>query len=211
MEFTPIFFDSEFTGLTKDASLLSIGFVTLDSRYHFYVEFPWPLQWGPNEWMQNNVVANFSFRKETYQLQGIDGGHTMPPEPTDESIIEAGIFKSWFRPFFLHWLEMVNNTPFIFPDQRQFLFISDCAAWDWILFTDLITQGKSALDLPDQIHPAVYDINTDLHRIFGNGFEQDRAELVGMKKITKHNALEDAKVIRETYLWIQEYDKYKEI
>ena len=57
-----IFFDTEFTGLHKDTTLISIGLVDVNGR-SFYAEFSDSddSQW--NEWIRENVIKNLTLGK----------------------------------------------------------------------------------------------------------------------------------------------------
>ena len=52
-----IFFDTEFTGLHKDTTLISIGLVSQDGK-QFYAEFTDYDGKQVGDWIQENVIRN---------------------------------------------------------------------------------------------------------------------------------------------------------
>ena len=60
---TNLYFDTEFTGLQKDTSLISIGIVS-DSGRKFYAEFTDYDKSKVDEWIQDNVIRNLLFGGE---------------------------------------------------------------------------------------------------------------------------------------------------
>ncbi len=65
-----LFFDTEFTGLTPDAKLISIGLVDESERYTFYAELA--DTWKPGD------VGEFALREVIPQLEGGAARMTMP-------------------------------------------------------------------------------------------------------------------------------------
>lgn len=55
-----IFFDTEFTGLHKDTTLISIGMVSEDGRT-FYAELNDYDDSQINDWVRDNVISNLKF------------------------------------------------------------------------------------------------------------------------------------------------------
>lgn len=73
------------------------------------------------------------------------------------------------------------------------LMISDCLAYDWVLFNELF---GGALKIPDYIYYIPMDLSTALYL---NNIDPDinREEFAGIKnKDQKHNSLWDARVIK---------------
>ncbi len=54
-----IYFDTEFTGLHKDTTLISIGMVTADGR-EFYAELNDYDETQVDDWLKENVIANLT-------------------------------------------------------------------------------------------------------------------------------------------------------
>ena len=53
-----LYFDTEFTGLRKDTTLISIGIVSEDGR-KFYAEFTDYDESQCGDWIKQNVILNF--------------------------------------------------------------------------------------------------------------------------------------------------------
>ena len=58
---TKIFFDTEFTGLHQNTTLISIGLVS-ECGKTFYAEFTDYDQKQVDEWIKNNVIANLTLQ-----------------------------------------------------------------------------------------------------------------------------------------------------
>ncbi len=176
-----IFFDSEFTGLHKATTLISIGFVSESGR-EFYAEITDYDESQIDLWIQENVIAHLS---ETAQLgesityhTGSDNGISLHGRHDREMVHQWLI--TWFAQF------------------GQVQLYSDCLSFDWVLFCDLF---GNAFEIPDNVSPAPHDINQDIAAHLGisdrEAFDVDREEFAGMTDgAIKHNALWDAKVIR---------------
>lgn len=63
-----IFFDTEFTGLHKNTSLISIGIVAEDGR-EFYGEMKHYRKEQVDDWLQKNVIANLDGRGQLSKAQ----------------------------------------------------------------------------------------------------------------------------------------------
>lgn len=60
---TKIYYDSEFTGLHKDTTLISIGLISECGTKTFYAEFLDYDKSQVDDWIQNNVIDNLLFNK----------------------------------------------------------------------------------------------------------------------------------------------------
>ena len=91
-------------------------------------------------------------------------------------------------------------------------FVSDVCHYDFVLLIDLITNGGTALDLPETISAVCHDINQDIANQFrvcdAKGFDMSREqimnELCGSEDVVtgdKHNSLYDAETIKA--IWDQ--------
>lgn len=73
-----IFFDTEFTGLHKDTTLISIGLVSQDGK-QFYAEFTDYDGKQVDDWIQENVIRNtllFSWRiRESTYIENFHCGN----------------------------------------------------------------------------------------------------------------------------------------
>ncbi len=211
-----LFFDCEFTGLRKDTTLISLGIVS-DNGKKFYAEFT-DFNWGyVDEWIQKNVLDKLSLKKfyphggkeieeqmeewknEGYEVSNLPTMNTayllFETKRTKNDFTEVVGDSDWIREALSDWLSKFDSIQ----------FVSDVCHYDFVLLIDLLTGGKTALDLTDNISAVCHDINSDIARHYGitdrEAFDKSREEIVSElcgHEITgrKHNSLYDAEVIR---------------
>lgn len=178
-----IFFDTEFTGLHKDTTLISIGLVSEDGR-QFYAELTdYDLE-QCNDWIEKNVLENLI----TYRDDNFEKANYIPNLHVGDKQDISKSLKNWFKQF--DFVEL----------------ISDVSHYDFVLFIDLF---GTAFDLPKNVCPVCYDINQDIARKYNipqqEAFDKSREDILfqaykeNVINGDKHNALYDAKVIRELY------------
>lgn len=175
-----VFFDTEFTGLHKDTSLISIGLVSSDGK-KFYGEI---IDYDRNqldEWLTDNVINNlWVVNKTIEECTDCDYYHV----GTKKQIAKE--LKEWFAQF----------------DKVQ--LVSDVAHYDMVLLIDLF---GGAFDLPGNVSPTCHDINQDIARFFNitlkEAFDMNRECILGIcESKDKHNALYDAEIIKRIYAFI---------
>lgn len=179
-----IFFDTEFTGLHKDTTLISIGLIDENGR-SFYAELTDYDRDQVNDWIQSNVINNLKFK-------GRDNVKGMVP--IERYVYFSGDKKS-IRNYLLKWLDYYDDVQ----------LVSDVCHYDMVLLIDLL--ATSALDLPDSITASCHDINQDIASYYGiserDAFDLSREQIISKNhkqvKGNKHNSLYDAKVIKEIY------------
>ncbi len=175
-----IFFDTEFTGLHKDTTIVSIGMITEDGK-QFYAEFTDYDSKQCDDWIQANVLEhtlqrNWKKRESVY----VENYHLGTKVDIGKTL------ENWLAQF----------------DQVE--FISDVCHYDMVLLIDLF---GTAFEFPGQCSPSCYDINQDIAKHYGisqkEAFNKSREEILEENKIEiegdKHNSLYDAKVIKELY------------
>ncbi|WP_270167568.1 3'-5' exoribonuclease domain-containing protein [Paenibacillus sp. SYP-B4298] len=187
-----VFFDTEFTGLHQNTTLISIGMVAEDGRF-FYAELNDYDVSQVGEWLKSNVIEKLLFQA--------------PPEGQHEYWAQSRVKPD----VSLHtaWnLQMRGNMAEVVDSLREWLtqfdnveIWSDCLAYDWVLFCDLF---GGAMRIPDNVYYIPFDICTlfkaegvdpDISREeFAAGWLDDPGEAP-----QKHNALWDAKVIKACY------------
>lgn len=178
-----IFFDTEFTGLRQDTTIISLGMVTEDNR-QFYAEFTDYNSKQCDKWIKENVLENL---------------HTRYPSNIQKSNYVPNLHvgsKSDISKALEIWLKQFASVE----------FVSDVCHYDFVLLIDIF---GSAWDLPKSVCPACYDINQDIARKYNitqkEAFDKSREDILyqSYKESVidgdKHNALYDAKVIRELY------------
>jgi hypothetical protein len=168
-----IFFDTEFTGLHQNTTLISIGCIAEDNR-QFYAEFNDYDKEQINDWIQNHVINNLTF------------------DPNVKYCSESG-----------YLFEMIGSTNNIAENLKMWLsdysnceMWSDCLAYDWVLFNQLFGH---AFNIPKNVYYIPFDIST-VFKIKDIDPDINREDFIDMKDNNKkHNALYDAKVIKMCY------------
>lgn len=181
-----IFFDTEFTGLHKNTTLISIGLVSEDNR-QFYAEFTDYDEEQCNDWIRKNVLDNTLMKN--WKKRG-------------EKYIENYYLGTKYEigKMLENWLAQFNEVE----------FISDVCHYDMVLLLDIF---GGAFSLPKQCSPSCYDINQDIARFYNisqkEAFDKSREEIIKGIDIggEKHNALYDAKVIKAIYEKFKIYKK----
>lgn len=174
-----IFFDTEFTGLEKDTDLISIGLIT-DTGNTFYAEFTDYREEKISPWIKDNVLAKLKFG--------------LPYVDTNPSAFKICGNRKAISQSLNEWLKQFHEVQ----------FVSDCSHYDFVLLVDLLTDGRTAQDLPGNVSPVCHDINQDIAEYLGmtdwEAFDVDREDFARMTDVeSKHNALHDAEVIAAIY------------
>jgi hypothetical protein len=169
-----VFFDTEFTGLRQNTTLISIGCVS-ESGHEFYAEFSDYDYEQLDEWARRNVIANLSkMRQGTVEI--LPGQWRLRNNTSEVTTA----LKVWLQTF----------------DQPIEMW-GDCLAYDWVLFCNLF---GGALNIPKYIYYIPFDLST-LLKLKGHDPDMDREQFAVMDGSDKHNALHDAKCIKACYEW----------
>ena len=171
-----IFFDTEFTGLHQNTTLISIGLVS-ECGKTFYAELTDYNKNQVDDWIKDNVISNLiltkknnSFYLNSCRLLG-----------NRKELKEA--LSKWFEQF------------------GQVEIWSDCLSYDWVLFNEI---WGHAFNIPKNIYYIPFDICT-LFKDKGIDPDISREEFANMDdKGEKHNALWDAKVIKRCFELLNE-------
>ena len=182
-----IYFDTEFTGLHKNTTLISLGMVA-DNGKSFYAEFTDYDESQCDDWIKENVIANLKFKGGQFtRLSRHDDGRP------NINAIEMRAPKEIVREQLRTWLKQFDSVQ----------FVSDVCHYDFVLLIDLF---GTAFDLPSNVNASCHDINQDIARHYGisekEAFDLSREELlknVGIFDGAKHNSLYDAFIIRTIY------------
>ncbi len=173
-----LYFDTEFTGLHKNTTLISIGIVSKQGHI-FYAELTDYDTNQVTEWISNNVlkhqILNQQAEVHTQQLTLVKGTRT--------SVSTS--LKKWLEQF------------------EQIEFLGDVYMYDWILFCELF---GGALQLPSNISYIPIDF-ASLLWLKGIDPKISREQLVNEGKLasnlaslpfklSKHNALYDAILLK---------------
>ena len=183
-----LFFDMEFTGLHKNTTLISLGIVSEDGK-KFYAEFTDYDENQCDDWIKENVINNLKFELAL-------GEHFWESEC--DGNVEALCNKECVSYWLNKWLSQFDTIQ----------FISDVCHYDFVLLIDLLTNGGTALDLPENISAVCRDINQDIAAYFEvsdrEAFDMNREEILDRLKGyhvvgEKHNSMYDAEIIKEIY------------
>ena len=117
-----VYFDCEFTGLYREAQLLSIGLCDAEG-HSFYAEFTDYDMQQVSEWVFKNVL-----QKMSNPTTVLEGDHWQIKGNTKE-----------IRQSLLIWLDYVHKH-----SQAGIQFVSDCCHYDMVFLIDLL--WKSSLD-----------------------------------------------------------------
>lgn len=183
-------FDMEFTGLRKNTTPISLGIVSEDGK-KFYAEFTDYDENQCDEWIKKNVIENLRLAG-----MGVGVSDTDQTPPTRIAMGDRKYIHQELR----EWLQQFDTIQ----------FVSDVCHYDFVLLIDLLTNGGTAIDLPDNISAVCHDLNMDIARhfhvsdreAFDMSREQIMNDLCGSEDIVtgdKHNSLYDAEVIRAIY------------
>lgn len=192
-----LYFDTEFTGLHKDTTLISIGIVSENGK-GFYAEFSDYDRSQCDDWIRDNVINSlmlYGARDEGMVQRLKSSGYEVsdyPTMPTGYSTIEWGISHEtkdgltevygdtvWISSRLEKWLSQFDEVQ----------FVSDVCHYDYVLLIDLF---GTAWDLPKNVNPACHDINQDISKHYGiserEAFDKSREEIV--KEFTEMKLLE---------------------
>jgi len=170
---TKIFFDTEFTGLHQNTTLISIGLIS-ECGKTFYAELTDYDKSQIDDWLQENVINNLLVKENS--TVGLDYPDTR---------IVIGTMNS-IKTYLTEWLSQFEEVE----------MWSDCLSYDWVLFNQIFGH---AFNIPKNVFYIPFDICT---LFYAQGIDPDinREEFSGLTEGSmKHNALWDAKVIRECF------------
>ena len=207
-----IFFDTEFTGLHQETTLISIGCVA-ETGEAFYAILNDYDKSQVDEWIQENVIANLypkdfeprvkhsirQYPKGVQSSEFTEKSASVCESQTEGNDLRAvslanpdfsayDITQAECRIYLTEWLVSFDEKIYIW---------SDCLAYDWVLFCELF---GGALEIPDCIYYIPFDLCT-LFQVHGVDPDISRETFVEVDSelYEKHNALWDAHVIKSCY------------
>lgn len=173
---TKIFFDCEFTGLHQNTTLISIGLIS-ECGKTFYAELTDYDKLQIDDWLQKNVINNLILNENEHGLDSSSlsgNNHLFVGKTFDVKLA----LQNWFCEF------------------GEIEIWSDCLSYDWVLFNQI---WGNAFNIPKNIYYIPFDICT---LFYAKGIDADisRETFAEMTENSlKHNALWDAKVIRQCF------------
>ena len=178
-----IFWDTEFTGLHKDTTLISLGMVA-DNGKEFYAEFTDFDPWQVDDWVQEHVLDNLLFNEVEEPFVRILGAETFVKG--DIHHIRTAL-EDWLNRF-----DMIELW-------------SDCHHYDVVLLQGIF---GGAFSIPDHIYYIPFDISTAF-KVYGIDPDISREAFIDSPiSGEKHNSLYDARVIQACYEKLRR-NKYK--
>jgi len=191
------YFDTEFTQLRKETTLISVGILSEDYSCSFYAELTDFNQSLCDDWINKNVIDNCIYISRKGKQQYIFNRTIESSETNNISICgnREEVSKELVR-----WLSRFSEIQ----------FVADVCNYDFVLLIDLITNGGTAFDLPAKISPYCHDINQDIADFLSisdsAAFDVNREELalkinpyLKLNEKSKHNALYDARMCAIVY------------
>ena len=174
-----MFFDCEFTGLRQSATLISLALVA-ETGETFYAEFSDYDRSQVTQWIANHVLS---------ELLGLTSMHSIW-RPKDKTLL--GGTRDEIVLFLRKWLSQFDSVE----------MWGDVLAYDWVLFCELFDAEDSAERLPSNVCYIPFDFATLLK---DRGFDPDfdRRDFADLPTARKHNALDDAMILKSCYEKIQ--------
>lgn len=172
---TKLFFDTEFTGLHQNTTLISIGIVS-ECGKTFYAELTDYDRSQVDEWLLKNVIEKLLVKENS--TVGLD-------LPDTRVVIGT---KNAIKDYLNEWLSQFESVE----------MWSDCLSYDWVLFCQIF---GNAFNIPKNVYYIPFDICTLFKH---HGIDPDISrEKFGCGEVylemPKHNALWDAQVIKACY------------
>lgn len=196
-----VFFDTEFTGLHKDTTLISIGCIAENGKT-FYAELTDYDKSQVDDWIKQNVIDNTVLLSEFHENENFFRDQGTKLLFNYIALFKADTFahgdKETVRAALSDWLSQFDKVE----------MWSDCLSYDWVLFNDLFGH---AFNIPKNVYYIPFDICT-LFKLRDVDPDISREEFVGINdKDNKHNALHDARIIKLCYEKLMSTDFILEI
>ena len=140
MKTTKVFFDSEFSGLHKNTTLISIGLVS-ECGKSFYGEFTDFDKTQIDEWLQINVIDNLLLTDKITAAHG-SWEHWLSDEGKYRDALDFSLANKDMSHFqCIGITDMVKNRLEKWLSQFEKIEMwSDCLSYDWVLFNNTPTQ-----------------------------------------------------------------------
>lgn len=188
---TKLFFDTEFTGLHQNTTLISIGIVS-EHGHKFYAELNDYDESQVDDWLRENVINKLQFVEPPVgqDQYSVMSRHLDNPVGND-------FFKSYSHQLRCNMQELkVVLTKWLSQFEAVEMW-SDCLAYDWVLFCNIF---GGAFEVPKNVYYIPFDICT-LFKIGGIDPDVNREEYANSTylELQKHNALHDANIIMKCY------------
>lgn len=215
-----MYFDTEFTGLVKDASLISLGIVFENNVKYIdedeylnkiYCEFIDYDHSKVDEFVAKQVLPNTIMSKLDSDTIDVYKEHLfidITHNSDDGNVLTLIGTKADISEMLKYTFEKIYNR-ICKPYDELIIPVSDVSYFDMVLFVDIF---GGSMNLPEYITPACIDINQMIAYHYDLpvdvAFDMSREEIVrdfnpdlydkwmNSSKIKKHNSLYDAEVIK---------------
>lgn len=198
-----VFLDMEFTNLGKDADIISIGMVTQD-KVSFYAEVIDYDVTKVSNFVKENVLPNLRFKLPP---PGQDPHWAWDRDNNTEIQCKKASLARWIDDWFqsllggrLSWVDYEDERP-PYIDEPKIEIWGDCLSYDWVLFCDIF---GGAENIPKCVYYIPFDLCTIL-KMKKVDPDIDRFKLVKQDKNSKHNALDDANVLRKCFYFLKKF------
>ena len=187
---TKIFYDSEFTGLHQDTTLISLGIIS-ECGKQFYAEFIDYDDLQVDDWLEEHVIANTlwlkDFDRSSLDIKTIKNAIYRNGWNLNTGIYEVCGDTNTVKDGLITWLTQFEKV----------VLYSDVLAYDWVLFNNIFGH---AFKIPENVFYIPLDIATLFELIEGDA-DMCRLDYVDMSDIKgqQHNALFDAIMIKRCY------------
>lgn len=207
-----IYFDTEFTGLTQNTTLISIGLVS-DTGDQFYAEFTDFDKHQVDGWIYTNVIQKLTV------INSLESDKDKAV--FKKTNLKTGITAMWVNSHIsdveIKNIELRNNHLYEFAGPKEMIAVylrawldfikqktgapsemhGDHLAYDWVLFCQLF---GGAMHIPESVHYIPQDLCTAFRE---NGINPDTARVdfseYDEKEVMPHNSLFDAKIIKACF------------
>lgn len=187
-----LFFDTEFTGLHKNTTLISIGIVS-ECGKTFYAELNDYDESQVDDWIRENVLKHLLM---SAPKQGEDEYYSATR--AFDNPVGNDLYDSYSVQLRGNKFQVLLELQRWILQFKQVEVWSDCLSYDWVLFCDIFGH---AFKIPDNIYYIPFDLSTAFRM---TGIDPDISrEKFGLgehySEMPKHNALWDAKVIKACF------------
>lgn len=192
-----IYFDTEFTGLVPNTTLISLGCIA-ETGEKFYAEFTDYNKDLCDDWIKENVLKNLYLKKDPNSVSAL-----VKYDSRTRDAYVKGDSRQVLK-HFKDWLIYLNNKY-----GQRIQFVSDVCHYDFYLLCNLF---GGAFSLPEYVCPWCHDICQDLidpnDGDIKDGFDafnfsrEEACKFYNQGKLPegkKHNSLYDAEVIKLIY------------
>lgn len=178
MKVSKVFFDMEFTELSKNADIISLACISEQGTF-FIGEFS---DYNPyvNPFVMENVIPQLFVSKIKAGENPTNGILSISPfdigrgsgycEERSPSLRYAYGTRDFIQEQLTQYLEDIKHN--YLGKNGIIEFVTDVGQYDMILMTDLLSGGKTSFEVPEFISPAYHDINQDITRYVQNNFSR---------------------------------------